>query len=108
MGIGSVEPSRLLLSSGNVFTAEELAMLQERGAVGDICLRFFDPDGNPVITPLNERVISLKLEQLRRARRSVGVAGGPRKVNAIRGAIKGGWINVLITDHLTAHRLMTQ
>lgn len=106
VGIGSVEPSRLLMSSGNVFTAEELAMLQERGAVGDICLRFYDINGDPVITPLNERVISMKLEQLRHARRSVGIAGGPRKINAIRGAINGGWINVLITDHLTAHQLM--
>ncbi len=108
VGIGSVEPSRLLLSSGNVFTAEELAMLQERGAVGDICLRFFDRNGDPVITPLNERVISMKLEQLKRARRSVGIAGGPRKINAIRGAIHGGWINVLITDHVTAHQLITE
>jgi DNA-binding transcriptional regulator LsrR (DeoR family) len=106
VGIGSVEPSRLLLSSGNVFTAEELKMLQERGAVGDICLRFFDLNGDPVITPLNERVISMKLEQISRARRSVGIAGGLRKVNAIRGAMQGGWINVLITDHLTAQKLM--
>lgn len=106
VGIGSVEPSRLLMSSGNVFTAEELEMLQERGAVGDIFLRFFDHDGDPVITPLNERVISMKLEQLQNARRSVGIAGGSRKINAIRGAIRGGWINVLVTDHMTALRLM--
>lgn len=106
VGIGSVEPSRLLMSSGNVFTAEELVMLQERGAVGDIFLRFFDRNGDPVITPLNERVISMSLEQLRNARRSIGIAGGTRKINAIRGAINGGWINVLVTDHMTALRLM--
>ena len=107
VGIGSVEPSKLLMSSGNVFTPEELTMLQERGAVGDIFLRFFDAQGQPVITPLNDRVISMQLEQLKRMKRSVGIAGGPRKLNAIRGAINGGWINVLITDHLTAYRLMS-
>ena len=107
VGIGSVEPSKLLMSSGNVFTPEELNMLQERGAVGDIFLRFFDAQGQPVITPLNDRVISMQLEQLKRVKRSVGIAGGPRKLNAIRGAINGGWINVLITDHLTAYRLMS-
>lgn len=107
VGIGSIEPSNPLMSSGNVFTAEELTMLRERGAVGDICLRFFDAQGQPVITPLNDRVISMKLDQLRRVKRSVGIAGGPRKIDAIRGAINGGWINVLITDHLTAHRLMS-
>lgn len=106
-GIGSVEPSKLLSSSGNVFTAEELTMLQERGAVGDICLRFFDVEGQPVITPLNDRVFSMQLEQLKRAKRSVGIAGGARKLNAIRGAINGGLINVLITDHRTAFSLMS-
>ncbi len=66
VGIGSVEPSKLLMSSGNVFTQEELAMLQERGAVGDIFLRFFDGQGQPVSTPLNDRVISMQLAQLKR------------------------------------------
>ena len=107
VGIGSIEPSKLLMSSGNVFTAEELSMLQERGAVGDMFLRFFDLQGQPVITPLNDRVISMTLEQLSRVKRSVGIAGGPRKTNAIRGGINGGWINVLITDHMTAHRLLS-
>ena len=106
VGIGSIEPSKLLMSSGNVFTSDELAMLQEQGAVGDMFLRFFDRQGQPVITPLNERVIGMTLEQLRQAKRSVGVAGGPRKIEAIRGAINGGWINVLITDQMTAQRLL--
>ena len=107
VGIGSVEPSKLLASSGNVFAAEELDVLREAGAVGDICLRFFDSDGNPTVTALDSRVISITLEQLRSTKRAVGVAGGPRKTDAIRGALKGGWINVLITDHRTANRLMS-
>lgn len=108
VGIGSVEPSKLLASSGNVFSIEELAMLKASGAVGDICLRFFGRDGQPVITPLNDRVISMSLEQLRKVKRSVGVAGGRRKTEAIRGALKGGWVNILITDHLTARRLLDE
>ncbi len=80
----------MLASSGNVFSVEELAMLEASGAVGDICLRFFGRDGQPVITPLNDRVISMTLEQLKKVKRSVGVAGGQRKTEAIRGALKGG------------------
>ena len=45
-------------------------------------------------------------EQLRRADRSVGVAGGERKYEAIRGALLGRWVNVLITDQVTAERLV--
>jgi len=108
VGIGAVEPSKLLASSGNIFAPEELDLLKEHGAVGDICLRFFDRFGQPVLTPLNERVIGMKLEQLCKVDRSVGIAGGQRKFEAIRGALTGGWINVLITDRFIAKRLVEE
>lgn len=106
VGIGAVEPSKLLASSGNVFSSEELAHLQTMGAVGDICVRFFDLAGHPVVTDLNQRVIGMSLEQLRNVERTVGIAGGQRKIQAIRGALAGKWINVLITDNFTAERLL--
>jgi DNA-binding transcriptional regulator LsrR (DeoR family) len=106
VGIGTVEPSGLLASSGNIFSPEELSMLRMAGAVGDICLRFFDAAGTPVATPLNERVIGMNLDQLRRVKRAVGIAGGKQKLSAIRGALQGQFINVLITDHITAHDLL--
>ncbi len=106
VGIGAVEPSDLLARSGNVFSPDELAILKAHGAVGDLCLRFFDQTGTPVITDLNDRVIGIRLEQLRQVPRAVGIAGGPDKTVAIRGALRGGWINVLITDKFTAEHLL--
>lgn len=106
VGIGSVGPSKLLASSGNVFSPDELDMLRDYGAVGDVCLRFFDAQGQPLITQLNDRVIGISLEQLRTVQRSVGIAGGKRKTAAIHGALVGNWINVLITDRFTAERLL--
>ena len=76
--------------------------------MGDVLLRFFDAQGAPVDTPLNQRVISMRPEQLRRVDRSIGVAGGERKFDAIWGALRGGWVNVLVTDYLTARRLVEQ
>ena len=78
VGIGSVEPSKMLANSGNVFTAEELLDLSERGAVGDICLRFYNRFGVPVRVPLDERVIGMSLEELRSVPRVVGVRGYAR------------------------------
>jgi DNA-binding transcriptional regulator LsrR (DeoR family) len=106
VGIGAVEPSRLLASSGNVFSAEELETGRGLGGVGDNCLRFFTETGEQVRTPLVDRVIGITLAQLRRAPRAVGVAGGSRKLSAIRGALAGRWINCLITDRFTAERLL--
>lgn len=107
VGIGSLEPSRLLASSGNVFSEAEIELLQARGAVGDICLNFFDDAGRPVKTPLDSRVISVDLKQLAQVRRCVGIAGGQRKQAAIHGALSGGLINVLITDLAVARNLLS-
>jgi DNA-binding transcriptional regulator LsrR (DeoR family) len=106
VGIGSLEPSTLLQSSGNIFSDKELEMLGKRGAVGDVCLRLFDAEGAPIDSEVDQRVIGVTLAQLARADRSVGVAGGPRKYEAIRAALRGRWVNVLITDHVTADRLI--
>jgi DNA-binding transcriptional regulator LsrR (DeoR family) len=106
VGIGEVKPSSLLSTSGNIFTADELAGLRQNGAVGDILLRFFDQDGQPINSSLNERVVGMHLDQLKQVRRSIGIAGGKRKVDAIRGALRGKLINRLITDQFTAQRLI--
>ena len=106
VGIGTVEPSGLLASSGNVFSPQDLAVLWEAGAVGDICLRFFDRAGVPVATPLDTRVIGMPPAQLRRVKRAVALAGGQRKLAAIRAALLGGLVNVLITDRFTAQYLI--
>ncbi len=106
VGIGSLEPSPLLRESGNAMAAADQELLRAAGAVGDICLRFFDEEGRPVRSSLDERVIGIDPTQLRGIARRVGVAGGDRKHSAIRAALLGGWINVLITDRAEAERLV--
>ena len=105
VGIGSLEPSALVASSGNVFSKPELESIQKRGAVGDICLRFYDAKGQAIRSTLDERVIGMTLEDLARVERSVAICGGKRKFAAILGAVRGKWINTLITDQHTAERL---
>jgi DNA-binding transcriptional regulator LsrR (DeoR family) len=105
VGIGSLEPSRMLASSGNIFSRDERTELQRMGAVGDICFRFFDADGNPVKSPLMKRVMGIDLAKLRACKRVVGVAGGEHKVQAILAALRGGLIDVLITDQRAAEAL---
>jgi DNA-binding transcriptional regulator LsrR (DeoR family) len=108
VGIGAVQPSALLTQSGNVFSVQELECLQELGAAGDILLHFFDQKGHPIDSELNKRVISMSLEQLRDVNQAIGLAGGKRKYKGILGALWGGWINILITDHFTAAQLLDE
>jgi DNA-binding transcriptional regulator LsrR (DeoR family) len=106
VGVGALEPSALVASSGNTFSQEELESLQKGGAVGDICLHFYDANGREVRGAFDGRVIGIGLETLRRVPRSVALCGGKRKFAAILGALRGQWINTLITDQYTAERLV--
>jgi len=104
VGIGTLEPSFLLRQSGNAIAAEDSQTLRREGAVGDVCLRFFDADGGHIST-LDDRVIGIGVDTMRRIPRRVGVAGGSAKYAAIRAAVRGGWVSVLITDQRTAQQL---
>ena len=108
VGIGVVKPSKLLADSGNVFSMTELEMLRKKGAVGNLLLRHIDCDGQIVVTELDKRVIAMRLEQLRKVRRSIGIAGGTRKYDGILATLKGKWVNMLITDQITANRLVNE
>lgn len=105
VGIGSIEPSKLLKESGNSLSEKERKELAKLGAVGDVCMRFFDENGKSLKTNLDKRIIGISADQLKKITRRVAVAGGARKQKAIRAALKGGWVNVLITDHKTAKKL---
>lgn len=106
LGIGSLEPSPLLLSSGNALPEKDQEALRRAGAVGDICQRFFDAAGARVTTDVDARVVGITADELRRVPRRIGVAGGLRKHGALRGALLGGWLTVLVTDVQSAQRLL--
>jgi DNA-binding transcriptional regulator LsrR (DeoR family) len=106
VGVGALQPSVMLANSGNTFTSDELHDLESRGAIGDVCLRFFDSEGRPVGGPLDDRVIGMTFDELGAVPRVVAVAGGARKAGAVRGCLLGGRIKVLITDKFTAEKLL--
>ena len=105
LGIGDLEPSQLLKNSGNYYGETMLQTLAARGAVGDICLHYYNADGEPVLSKEEDPVIGMELNQVRQCPHVVALAGGTEKVNAIRGALKGKYIDVLITDYPTAREL---
>ena len=108
VGIGSMRPSGLLASSGNIFSEKELDQARKKGAVGDICFQFIDSGGALVESPLALRVIGISLAELKRSPTVVGIAGGSDKVKAMLAALRGKWISVLITDRGTAEQLLSK
>ncbi|MDQ1147284.1 deoxyribonucleoside regulator [Bacillus sp. SORGH_AS 510] len=102
--MGPVKTDSLLFQLG-YFTESDLESLYG-SAVGDICSRFFDKDGEICNKSLNERTLGINLNELRTKEYSILVAGGPNKIDGIYGALKGKYANVLITDQFTAKFLL--
>ncbi|MBJ3774671.1 sugar-binding transcriptional regulator [Acuticoccus mangrovi] len=107
VGIGALEPSPMIADSGNRPTPAERAALAALGAVGDMGLRFFDAEGRQVRSTIDGRIIGIDLPELARIPRIVAVAGGLRKVAAIRAAMLGRYLTVLVTDNHTAAALLS-
>ena len=106
VGIGSLQPSALLQQSGNAIDPADQTTLLELGAVGDVCTRFFDGAGHLVHSDLDSRVVGIDPDTFRTIPRRIGLAGGRRKHDAIRAAIAGNWVNVVVTDLSTARSLL--
>lgn len=101
VGIGALNDEATVLTSG-VLTSHDFLVLQRNGAVGDILSHFINEDGEPVSTDLEGRTISTSLETLKRLNNVIGVAAGAGKVRAMRAVLRGGYLDVLITDEDTA------
>lgn len=106
VGIGNVDlGTEMQMLFVNYLDAEAQKRLGEAQAVGDICVRFFDIKGKPCLDAMRG-IVGISLEQLRKTRRVVGIAGGVPKAEAILGALRGRHVNVLITDEPAARRVL--
>lgn len=107
VGIGSSDSDSIAVPDLFHFLPKSaLPNLLKKGAVGSINLRYFDKSGDLVPSEVNDRVIGLTLNELKKIPRIVGVAGGSAKLDAIYAALQASLINVLVTDHLTARALL--
>ena len=107
VSLGIPEKADHTLFKAGYATQRELRTLAECGAVGDVALQFYDEEGNTEkFHFFNDRVASMQLDMIRKIPVKIGIAGGGKKVHSVIGAIRGGFINVLITNAECARELI--
>ena len=81
--------------------------LKEKGAVGNICLNYFNKEGNKIDCDFNSRVMAIDIDSIKRSKNVVCITGGEDKHEAILAALKGKYIDTLVIDKDTADYIMT-
>lgn len=107
VGIGNATSG----SSGQILSAlglteKQKQQFQARGPVGDIAARFYDINGIEIDGPVQERVLAMSLDDVRRIPLAVGVAAGRDKARAILAAFRGRLIDGIVTDVQTARAVL--
>lgn len=106
VGVGSTEPDYSSFYQAGYVPLIDLNHLRSLGMVGDVCGRHFNLDGESPDIDFHARIITIAEDHLKKIPIRIAVAGGIGKVEAILGALRGGFINVLVTDDEVAKRIL--
>jgi DNA-binding transcriptional regulator LsrR (DeoR family) len=82
--------------------------LHRRGVCGEIAGVLIDADGRPAESDLTERMIGISAAQLRAIPEVIGLAYSIARSPAVQAAIRGGFINSLVTHPSLARALVAQ
>ena len=105
IGIGSMQDDSSIIKA-EIRTREEYKELVRKGAVGEIVGRIYDKNGQTVDEDLKRKMVGISLDKIAKIPVRVGMSYGKDKIEAIKGAIAGGLVNVLVTDVPTAELLL--
>ncbi|MFZ1043045.1 MAG: sugar-binding transcriptional regulator [Anaerolineales bacterium] len=106
VGIGSAEMKYSSYYLAGYVASKELEKLQQAGAVGDVCGLHFNIAGQECGSDFCERSVTIRKRELLKIPARIGIAGGPGKGKPVLGALRGGYVNMLVTDNLTARQVL--
>lgn len=106
LGVGTTDPEHCSLYVSGHITRQELEELCTAGAVGDVNGYHYDDEGNILAIEFNSRLISIAPRDLLHVPVRMGIAAGKAKARSILGALRGGHVNLLVTDSMAATHVL--
>ena len=106
VGIGCPNKQSSTMIKRGYFPVKGFTELTDKGVIGDICTNFFNIQGNIIKFPLQNKMIGLGLKELKHIPIVIGVASGEDKKEAILGALRGGHVNIIVTNERVAEYLI--
>lgn len=105
LGIGELDRG-VSFADPQLLPGETVARYIAAGGETVFLGRFLDAHGREIAGPLSGRQIGMELADLARVPCRIAVAGGPRKVAAIRAVLAGGHATEVVTDAASAAALL--
>jgi DNA-binding transcriptional regulator LsrR (DeoR family) len=90
----------------DAITAEEFEADRRLGACAEVCGIQLNVAGEPMRTALSERIIGISAEQLQTVPEIIATAYGSAKADAVRAAVRAGFVTSLVTHASLAQRLL--
>jgi len=100
-GIGCIteEPNEASVVRMGYMEPHEFISIRNQGAVGYTCGWFFNERGKILEDQINERVVAADFRRIREGKALVmTIAAGEKKTPAIKAALEGNLLDILITD----------
>lgn len=107
VGLGDMNENSYMVQLG-WFTPQEITNASmHQGVIGEIAgYGFFDIQGRPVDTVMNDRVIGLSIEELRSIPCVIAIASENTKAMAILGALRSGVVDIIATSASNARTVL--
>lgn len=105
-GIGAVSKGDESYFDLRHWAEGEKSLVAKSQCKGEVFAHIYDQAGTGCIEVLNNKLVGLTLEELSNIPVSIGVAAGIDKIAPIASALRGGFLNTLITDEATAQGVL--
>ena len=106
VGLGALVPEVSSWLRAGYCDLDGLYELRAQGAVGDICGHHCDCNGRVLDMELNHRIVGIELDVLQSVGYAIGVGGGEAKTEIVLSALRGGHVNVIVTDSSAARQVL--
>jgi DNA-binding transcriptional regulator LsrR (DeoR family) len=103
-GVGAWEPEQSTLYDAT--SEAERVELREAGVCAEVSGVLIDDEGHPVTAPLTERMIGITAAQMRAVPEVIGIVYGLAKARAVLAAVRGGYVDSLVTHSTLATALI--
>lgn len=106
VGIGSISNPRSSYFDLHPLPEADRAMLPGLGVMAEFLGHLVHDRGQVANFALNQRLVALRPDEIRRSGRVIAVAAGDDKVAPVRAVLRGGYVSLLVTDERTASAIL--